>query len=123
MKLAISFTNTMIVSEENQAEILAIISNSTFYKPGNSWDESTDYTLCPELPKISFVSDNRLLGYEEALKASQVRESADSSKYYKLYNEKNESDKMLKEANEKLAELAETHSKALQQARECLEVI
>lgn len=100
----LAHSNVLVINEKYQGPFLAILEDAKLYK-STGYGYDSNYEPSQEVPSIKFVADHQLLGFERALEQAKQAASDEQSKYYKLYNEKNASDKLLKETQEKLASL------------------
>lgn len=104
MKLVLDLSgNVLIFNEDQQATILQLLATAKLYR-SEGWNDCT-YHLADEIPKISFVRNSQIKGYEEALEEAKKLAAVKQSEHYALYNKHNATEKLLKEMQEKLATL------------------
>lgn len=104
MKLVIDLSqNVLIVSEENQAAFLGLLASSKLYR-SEGWSDCT-YHPADEIPKISFVKDSQIIGLEGALADAKKQSQDKQSEIYKLQSKNLNTEKQLKELQEKMVAL------------------
>ena len=101
MKLILDISNNVLIfNEDQQATILQLLSPAKLYR-SEGWGDCT-YHPVDDIPKISFVKDSQIKGYEEALEEAKKKAQEKQSEYYALYNKNNATEKQLKELQEKM---------------------
>lgn len=110
MKLALDLNNkVLMVPECHQATLLALLADCLLYTAEGYSDYT--YNLSDEVPKLEYVKDSRINGLEAELEKAKKKAQEDSSKYYKLYNDKNNVEKELAEAKTQLEALNQSFLK------------
>lgn len=105
MKLVLELgsNNVLIFNEDQQATLLQLLATAKLYR-SEGWSDFT-YHPADEIPKISFVKDSQIFGLEEALEAAKKKAQEKQSEFYTLYTKNNNTEKQLKELQEKMVAL------------------
>ena len=104
MKLVLNLSgNVLIFNEDQQATLLQLLSTAKLYR-SEGWSDCT-YHPADEIPKISFVKNSQIMGLEEFLADAKKQSQEKQSEIYKLQSKNLNTEKQLKELQEKMVAL------------------